>query len=64
MADVSKLDAMLNTLRTNPAAKRARRKGVELQVFVDAQGRYTITANGKRWSTAWNPGGSRHAAAL
>jgi hypothetical protein len=47
MTDVSKLDAMLNALRDKPAAKRARRKGVELQVFVDAQGRYTITANGK-----------------
>jgi hypothetical protein len=47
MVDVSRLDAMLDALRDKPSAKRAPRKGVELQVFVDRESRYTITANGR-----------------
>jgi hypothetical protein len=47
VADVKKLDAMLDALRDKPAAKRAPRKGIELQVFVDKDGRYTITVNGR-----------------
>jgi hypothetical protein len=47
MADVKKLDAMLETLRDKPGTKRAPRNGVEMQVFVDKDGCYTITVNGR-----------------
>lgn len=38
---------MLDALRDTPATRRAPRRGVELQVFVDSASRYTITANGR-----------------
>lgn len=46
MSKTRLLDAMLETLRDKATAKRAPRKGIQIDVYM-SKGQYTIQCNGK-----------------